>query len=146
MDDDSPDGIGKLADTMAEQHKDKLLVLHRQAKQGLGRAYVHAFQHLLTLPYDFIIHMDADLSQDPAPIQEMIATLGGADVVVGSRYINCINVVGWDFKRLLLSKFATFYIRTITELQLSDATSGFRCWTTHALRELGLDHLSAQDI
>lgn len=144
VDDNSPDGTAAVALEIAARHQNKLFLLRRERKEGLGRAYVHAFQHVLTLGYDFIVHMDADLSHDPAHLPAMLQALENADVVLGSRYVSGISVVGWDFRRLLISKFATWYVRTITGIRLSDATSGYRCWRTSALGQLGLAELSAQ--
>lgn len=143
VDDNSPDRTGDLVRALAEQHPGRISLLARKQKQGLGRAYVHAFQHVLSLDYDFLIHMDADLSHDPVHIPSMIEKIADADLVLGSRYVNGISVVGWDFKRLILSKFATWYVAKVTGLQLSDATGGFRCWRTSALRQLGLNELSS---
>jgi dolichol-phosphate mannosyltransferase len=144
VDDNSPDGTAAVAEDIAARVPNKLLLLRRERKEGLGRAYVHAFQYVLTLDYDFVVHMDADLSHDPAALPAMVAALENADLVLGSRYLRGISVVGWDFRRLLISKFATWYVRTITGIRLSDATSGYRCWRTSALRQLGLSELSAQ--
>ncbi len=144
VDDNSPDGTGKVADELAQASGGRVSVLHRARKEGLGRAYVFAFRHVLTLDYDFVVHMDADLSHDPSFLPGMIEQIENCDVVIGSRYIRGVNVVGWEFHRLVLSKFATLYVQTVTGLPLSDATSGFRCWRMSALRKIGLESLSAQ--
>lgn len=145
VDDASPDGTGEVARALADSSGGRLHLLQRQGKEGLGRAYVHAFQVALTMPYEFIVQMDCDLSHDPAHLPAMIRALDNSDLVVGSRYLNgTISVVGWDFQRLLLSKFGSWYVRAITGLRLTDGTSGFRCWRTAALASIGLNELSSQ--
>lgn len=143
VDDNSPDGTGALANRLAEQHPGRLRVLHRRQKQGLGRAYLHAFRTLLDSRYEFVLQMDADLSHDPVFIPELLAACAQADLVVGSRYLTGVNVVNWDFKRLLLSKFATTYVNLVTRLHLSDATGGFKCWRRTALERLDFDQVFA---
>jgi dolichol-phosphate mannosyltransferase len=143
VDDNSPDGTGEIAEEMSKESGGRLRVLHRRGKAGLGRAYIHAFQSVRGEDYDFIIQMDADLSHEPRYISEMLATAADADVVVGSRYLRGVNVVNWDFKRLLLSKVATLYVNVLTGLPVSDATSGFKCWRAEALRQLELDRVNA---
>ena len=145
VDDNSPDGTGQVAAQLAERSAGRLLVLARERKEGLGRAYVHAFQYALGLKYDFIVQMDCDFSHDPTYLPQMIAALDTHDLVVGSRYLNgTISVVGWDFRRLILSKFASWYVRLLTGMPLTDPTGGYRCWRSTALAALGLDNLSSQ--
>lgn len=138
VDDNSPDGTGEVADRLAEEHPGEVMVLHRERKEGLGRAYVAGFRHVLAEAYDIIVQMDADLSHDPAFLPEMIEKIGYYDLVLGSRYVRGINVVNWDFKRLILSKLASRYVRMITGLPASDATGGFKCWRREALEAIDL--------
>jgi dolichol-phosphate mannosyltransferase len=143
VDDNSPDGTGKLADDLSSRHQGRVFVLHRARKEGLGRAYVEAFELVLrTMPhYDAILQMDADLSHDPASLPEFLNLLKQHHVVLGSRYLHGVNVLNWDFKRLLLSKGASVYVRAITGMPYSDPTGGFKAWRREALNSIRLDRL-----
>jgi dolichol-phosphate mannosyltransferase len=142
VDDHSPDGTGKLADELSRQHPGQVFVLHRANKEGLGRAYVAAFQYLLEkFNYDFILQMDCDFSHDPAYLPQFLKSAENADLVIGSRYVTGVNVVNWDFKRLLLSKFASIYVRLILGMPFSDLTGGFKCWRRETLRALPFDRI-----
>lgn len=143
VDDNSPDGTGRLADTLGEGHPQRLFVLHREAKQGLGRAYVDGFREALKRGYDLVLQMDADLSHDPRYLPDFLQGIADADLVIGSRYLRGISVVNWDFKRLLLSKLATAYVRLITGLRLTDTTSGFKCWRRSLLDLVRLEETFA---
>jgi len=137
VDDNSPDGTGRLADELCARYPGKVFVHHRERKEGLGRAYVSAFQHVLqNFPHEYIIQMDCDFSHDPSYLPAFLEAIKDADLVIGSRYLNGVNVVNWDFKRLLLSKFASMYVRLITGMPYSDLTGGFKCWRRHALEGL----------
>ena len=139
VDDNSPDGTGEIADQLSEAYPGEVLVLHRPRKEGLGRAYVAAFQHVLKLDYDVIIQMDADLSHSPSYLPDLLRECEKNDLVLGSRYLRGVNVVNWDFKRLILSKLATEYVKRVTGMRLSDATGGFKCWRRKALEAIDLD-------
>jgi dolichol-phosphate mannosyltransferase len=142
VDDNSPDGTGRLADELCERYPGEVRVLHRPRKEGLGRAYVAGFGHVLKMPeYDAIVQMDADLSHDPSYLPEFLKGLETYDMVLGSRYLHGVNVVNWDFKRLLLSKGASLYVKLITSMPYSDATGGFKAWRRGALTAIGLDQL-----
>jgi dolichol-phosphate mannosyltransferase len=142
VDDNSPDGTGRLADELSSRHPGEVQVLHRASKEGLGRAYVAGFGHVLKMPeYDAIIQMDADLSHDPSYLPEFLKMLETFDCVLGSRYLHGISVVNWDFKRLVLSKGASLYVKLITNMPYSDATGGFKAWRREALNAIGLDQL-----
>ena len=142
VDDNSPDGTGRLADELSSRHPGEVHVLHRPAKEGLGRAYVAGFGHALKMPeYDAILQMDADLSHDPSYLPEFLKMLEKYDMVLGSRYLHGVNVLNWDFKRLLLSKCASQYVKLITSMPYSDATGGFKAWRREALSAIGLDQL-----
>ena len=145
VDDNSPDGTGEIGDEMARRFAGKVSVLHRERKEGLGRAYVAAFRKVLTeTDHDVIIHMDADLSHDPAALAGFLAAIEAADLVLGSRYLTGISVVNWDFKRLILSKCASFFVRTVTGMPFSDPTGGYKCWRRSALALLPLDEVASR--
>ncbi|MEP6718669.1 MAG: polyprenol monophosphomannose synthase, partial [bacterium] len=140
VDDNSPDGTGGLADELSGKSPESIFVLHRKRKEGLGKAYVDGFKEVLKKDYDYVLQMDADLSHDPSHLPEMFAQMADYDLVVGSRYLNGISVVNWDLKRLMLSKLATGYVRFITRIPVTDATSGFSCWRREALEAIGFEN------
>jgi len=139
VDDNSPDGTGQVAEKLTAAGGNRLLVLHREKKEGLGRAYLAGFRLALERGYETILQMDADLSHDPAYIFGFLDRIPDCDLVLGSRYLGGIRVVNWDFKRLLLSKAATKYVQFVTGMRFSDTTGGFKCWRASALREIGLE-------
>ena len=142
VDDNSPDGTGRLADKLCLLYPGEVYVLHRERKEGLGRAYVAGFGQVLKMPgYDAIVQMDADLSHDPSYLPEFMKRLETYDLVLGSRYLHGVNVLNWDFKRLLLSKGASLYVKLITSMPYSDATGGFKAWRRDALMAIGLDRM-----
>ena len=141
VDDNSPDGTGELADQLSTAQPERIFVIHRPRKEGLGPAYVEAFRFALARDYDLIMHMDADFSHDPKFLPEFFERIADSDLVVGSRYLNGISVVNWDLKRLILSKAATAYIRLVTSLPVTDATSGFKMWRREVLAAIDLDRL-----
>lgn len=141
VDDNSPDGTGEAADRLAAAFPGEVIVLHRPRKEGLGRAYVAAIRYILELDYDTVIQMDADLSHSPSFLPDLLREIRNHDLVLGSRYVRGVNVVNWDFKRLVLSKLATQYVQLITGMAFTDATSGFKCWRREALEALDLDRL-----
>ena len=139
VDDNSPDGTGSLADKMSGRQPEKVFVLHRPQKEGLGRAYVAGFKFALAADYDTIIQMDADLSHDPKYLPLFLERLRDSDLVLGSRYVKGGSVVNWDLKRLVLSKSASMYVRLITRMPLTDMTGGFKCWRREALEAIDLE-------
>jgi len=139
VDDDSPDGTGALADELNREQPEKVFVLHRTRKEGLGRAYVAGFEFALARDYDFVLQMDADFSHDPKYLPAFFEAARESDLVVGSRYLKGISVVNWDLKRLILSKAATLYVRLVTRMPLTDTTGGFKCWRREALEAIGLE-------
>jgi dolichol-phosphate mannosyltransferase len=142
LDDQSPDGTGEVADALAAAHPGRVQVLHRTGPRGLGVSYLEGFQRAITTDVDFVVQMDADRSHDPQYLPEMIrVATAGADLVIGSRYLNGISVVNWPLRRIILSQFANFYIRTITGLGLRDITAGYRCWRRTSLARLPLDQI-----
>ena len=139
VDDDSPDGTGALADELSNEQPEKVFVLHRPRKEGLGRAYVAGFEFALARRYDFVVQMDADFSHDPKYLPLFFEAARESDLVLGSRYLKGISVVNWDLKRLILSKAATLYVRLVTRMPLTDTTGGFKCWRREALEAIGLE-------
>jgi dolichol-phosphate mannosyltransferase len=140
VDDNSPDGTGRIADELARQN-DRLHVLHRSEKNGLGRAYCAGFKWALERDFELIMEMDGDFSHNPEDIPKFIeaAVTENADCVLGSRYRNGIRVINWPLKRLILSMGAGMYVRVITGMPFSDPTGGFKCFRRSALKRLDLD-------
>ena len=142
VDDDSPDGTGDVADRLAAEFEGAFRVIHRQAKDGLGRAYVAGFKVALDENPDAIVEMDADLSHPPSEVPAMLAKLGHTDVVVGSRYVRGGQVdSNWNIARRLLSRAGGSGIRRILRLNVMDTTSGFKAFTADALRRIDPDSL-----
>lgn len=138
VDDSSPDGTGELADRLASDDP-RVHVLHRENKEGLGRAYLAGFKWALEHDYAYIFEMDADFSHDPKFIPEFLRAIEDADLVIGSRYKDGINVINWPMSRLLLSKGANLYSHFATGLALTDSTGGFKCFRRRVLETLNLD-------
>jgi len=138
VDDNSPDGTGRLADEIASTNP-RVHVLHREKKEGLGRAYLAGFRWALECDYDFVLEMDADRSHDPKYLPALLAATQEAELVIGSRYKNGVNVINWPMSRLLLSYFANKYAHWVTGLPLTDATGGFKCFRSVVLRSIDLD-------
>jgi dolichol-phosphate mannosyltransferase len=135
VDDDSPDGTGKLADELAARDA-RVFVLHRPRKEGLGRAYLAGFAEALERGYGRILEMDADFSHDPARLPALLKT--DADLVLGSRYVEGGGTVNWGLGRRLLSKGGSFYARTILGLSIRDLTGGFKCFRREVLESIDL--------
>lgn len=134
VDDNSPDGTGKLADELCQKYPSKVFVLHRSQKDGLGSAYREGFVWALAKDYHTIITMDADWSHNPTDIPRLLRELEDYDFVIGSRYLGGIRILNWPLSRLIISVCANRYIRLVTGLPLSDTTSGFMCFSREALR------------
>jgi dolichol-phosphate mannosyltransferase len=141
VDDQSPDGTGAAADALAREFPERVEVLHRTGKRGLGLSYVDGFQLAVKRDVDLICQMDADFSHDPKYLPALAASAVDCDLVVGSRYLNGISVVNWPLRRLILSTFANHYIRAVTGLAVSDCTGGFRCWRRDALARIPLGRI-----
>ena len=141
VDDDSPDGTGALADELATAFPGRISVIHRTGTRGLGRSLVAGLQRALESGADLVFQMDADFSHDPKYLPDMAAAAADADLVLGSRYLHGVSVVNWPLHRIMLSSFANRYIRAVTGLEVSDCTTGFRCWRRDALARLPLDGL-----
>jgi dolichol-phosphate mannosyltransferase len=138
VDDNSPDGTGKIADDLARSDG-RIHVIHRAGKLGLGSAYRDGFKSALQMGADYLIEMDADFSHDPAILPVFLETIQSCDLVVGSRYLNGVSVVNWPIRRLILSYFASVYTRFVTGLNLKDCTSGFKCFRRSAIEAIDLD-------
>lgn len=142
LDDQSPDGTGAIADALAVEYPGRVQALHRRGPRGLGVSYLDGFRRAIATDFDFVVQMDADLSHNPRYLPAMIAAAAkGADLVIGSRYLNGISVVNWPLRRIILSQCANFYIRTVTGLGLRDITTGYRCWRRASLARLPLDRI-----
>lgn len=139
-DDNSPDGTGDIADQLAGQYgQDRLTVVHRREKQGLGRAYVDGMRRAMTSGAEFVVQMDSDLSHAPKYLPQMLGTLlsAGADVVIGSRYVAGASLAAeWSWRRRALSAFANAYVRALLRLGIRDVTAGFKIWRTSALETI----------
>lgn len=140
VDDNSPDGTGKIADELAAKHPN-IHVLHRSEKNGLGRAYLAGFAWALARDYEFIMEMDGDFSHNPDDIPKFLEAAENADLVLGSRYCNGIRVINWPLRRLLLSTTAGRYVRWITGMPFTDPTGGFKCFRRRALEAINLSEI-----
>lgn len=140
VDDDSPDGTGRIADDFAAQNP-RIHVLHRPAKSGLGAAYRAGLRRALDLGADFVIQMDADFSHPPEALDLLLQEIEDHDVVLGSRYLNGITVVNWPIERILISYFGNWYARHVTGLPISDTTGGFRCIRADLLERTGFERI-----
>ena len=144
VDDNSPDGTAAIVEKLIIDFPNQLFIEKRKGKNGLGTAYIHGFKWALARKYEYIIEMDADFSHNPKDLIRLYKACAneGADVSVGSRYVNNqINVVNWDMKRLLLSYFASKYVRLITRIPVFDTTAGFVCWKRNVLETINLDKI-----
>lgn len=142
VDDNSPDGTGALADTLASQHS-QVHVLHRASKSGLGRAYCEGFAWALQREYEFIFEMDGDLSHNPDDIPAFLAAGRDADLVLGSRYCHGIRVINWPLRRLMLSLCAAKYVQLITGMPFTDPTGGFKCFRRSTLLSIDLHNVDS---
>ena len=140
VDDNSPDGTGKMADELAAKHPE-IHVLHRAEKNGLGRAYIAGFKWALERGYEFIFEMDGDFSHNPDDVPMFIEATKNADLVLGSRYKGGIRVINWPLKRLMLSRGAGKYVKYVTGMPFTDPTGGYKCFRRRALESLSLDRI-----
>ncbi len=143
VDDNSPDGTADIVTQLQKEYPDRLFLEKRSGKNGLGTAYIHGFKWALQRHYEFIVEMDADFSHNPKDLVRLYesCTQDGADVSVGSRYSVGVNVVNWPMKRVLLSYFASRYVRFITGIPVHDTTAGFVCWSRKVLETMNLDKI-----
>ncbi len=141
VDDNSPDGTAAIVESMIAEQPERIHILKRAGKQGLGTAYIAGFKWALDHAYEYIIEMDADFSHPVNKLFELQAACatGGADVSVGSRYISGVNVVNWPMGRMLMSYYASAYVRLITGMKVRDATAGYVCYRREVLQSINLD-------
>ncbi len=139
VDDNSPDGTAEAVKKMQAENGSRIHILERAGKMGLGTAYVDGFKYALERDYEYIIEMDADFSHDPQVLPKFLETIQEYDLVLGSRYVNGVNVINWPLSRLLLSYGASFYTRMITGLPVKDPTGGFKCFRRKVLETINLD-------
>jgi len=140
VDDNSPDGTGKIADELTA-NSPQLHVLHRAGKEGLGRAYLAGFKWALERGYEFIFEMDCDFSHNPDDIPAFLEAIKDADLVLGSRYVGGIRVINWPLGRLMLSRSAGKYVALVTGMPFTDPTGGYKCFRRRALQAVNLDEI-----
>lgn len=143
VDDNSPDGTAALVEELQREHTERIFLLRRPGKQGLGTAYIAGFNYALDKGYAYVFEMDADFSHSP---EDLIALLRsckneGYDLAIGSRYVKGVNVVNWPLGRVLMSYLASVYVRIVTGLPVSDATAGFKCYKRKVLETIQLDKI-----
>ena len=143
VDDNSPDKTAHKVSELQKEFPSQLFLENRTKKSGLGTAYVHGFKWSIVNKYNYIFEMDADFSHNPNDLVKLYEAchLGGGDVAIGSRYITGVNVVNWPLSRVLLSYFASVYVRLITRMQIRDATAGFMCYKREVLENINLDKI-----
>ena len=143
IEDGSPDGTGAIVKSLQAEFPERLFVIERKGKQGLGTAYITGFKWAIEHKYDYVFEMDADFSHNPDDLPRLYNACAneGADVAIGSRYISGVNVVNWPMGRVLMSYFASKYVRIITGLPIHDTTAGFKCYRRKVLETIGLDNI-----
>ncbi|VXB03448.1 Undecaprenyl-phosphate mannosyltransferase [Flavobacterium sp. 9R] len=143
IDDNSPDHTADKVALLQEEYPGRLFLEKRKEKSGLGTAYVHGFKWALQHKYQFIFEMDADFSHNPNDLEKLYDAchFGGADLAIGSRYVTGVNVVNWPLSRVLMSYFASVYVRMITGMKIHDATAGFVCYKREVLESINIDRI-----
>lgn len=143
IDDGSPDGTADIVKHLQDEFYEKLHILQRPKKMGLGTAYISGFKWALERQYDYIFEMDADFSHDPKDLPKLYKACSeeGGDVAIGSRYVTGVNVVNWPMGRVLMSYFASKYVRVITGMPIHDTTAGFKCYRRKVLETIDLDNI-----
>lgn len=142
VDDGSPDGTGAIVKRLQGEFANRLFLEERKGKSGLGTAYIHGFKWCIARSYEYIFEMDADFSHNPEDLSRLRdACVTGADMAIGSRYIKGVNVVNWPMSRVLMSYFASGYVRLITGISIRDATAGFVCYKREVLETIPLDRI-----
>jgi len=143
IDDGSPDGTAAIVKRCQQEYSDKLFILERSGKLGLGTAYILGFKWALERNYEYIFEMDADFSHNPDDLIHLYNACAkeGADLAIGSRYINGVNVVNWPMSRVLMSYYASAYVRLITRMKFRDTTAGFKCYKRKVLETIPLDKI-----
>ncbi len=142
VDDGSPDQTAQIVKDLQNEYPETLFIQERKGKLGLGTAYIHGFKWAIERSYEYIFEMDADFSHNPNDLIRLLdACKGGGDMVIGSRYIKGVNVVNWPMNRVLMSYFASAYVRLITRIKIQDATAGFVCYRRKVLETINLDKI-----
>ena len=143
VEDNRPDGTADIVKSLLPEFKDRLFILERKGKLGLGTAYIAGFKWALERNYAYVTEMDADFSHNPKDLIRLYEALKGkdADVAIGSRYIKGVNVVNWPMGRVLMSYYASKYVRIVTGLDIMDTTAGFVCWSRKVLETIDLDRI-----
>jgi len=143
IDDGSPDNTAQIVKNLQNEFSNMLFIEERTGKLGLGTAYIHGFKWALKNNYDFIFEMDADFSHDPEDLPRLLhaCTNEGGDLAIGSRYVKGVNIVNWPMSRLLMSYFASKYVKTITGMPINDSTAGFKCYSRKVLEKINLDRI-----
>jgi dolichol-phosphate mannosyltransferase len=142
VDDGSPDGTAQIVRSLQDEYQERLFIEERKGKLGLGTAYIHGFNWAIQKKYDYIFEMDADFSHNPDDLIKLRqACVNGADVAIGSRYIKGVNVVNWPMGRVLMSYFASVYVRFITGIDIQDATAGFKCYRRIVLETIDFEKI-----
>ena len=143
IDDGSPDGTAGVVKNLQSEFDGRLHLMERSGKQGLGTAYIAGFRCALERDYDYVFEMDADFSHDPSDLPRLLSACSedGADMAIGSRYCNGVSVVNWPIGRILISYFASVYVRTVLGFRIYDSTAGFVCYSRRVLESLDLDNV-----
>ena len=143
IEDGSPDGTATIVKTLQQEFPDRLFMIERKGKLGLGTAYITGFKWALEHSYEYIFEMDADSSHNPNDLPRLYDACAnqGGDVAIGSRYVSGVNVVNWPMGRVLMSYFASKYVRIVTGLPIHDTTAGFKCYRRQVLETIDLDHI-----
>lgn len=143
IDDNSPDGTAAIVKSLMAQYTNRLHILERAGKQGLGKAYLAGFEWALNYGADYIIEMDCDFSHNPNDLEQLLDACENkaADVAIGSRYIKGINVINWPLGRVLMSYFASMYVRIVTGMKIMDCTAGFKCFRREVLETINLEQI-----
>lgn len=143
VEDNSPDGTAEIVRRLQQEFPERLFMLERKGKLGLGTAYIAGFKWAIAHTYDYVFEMDADFSHNPADLPRLYRKCAedGYDVAIGSRYVSGVNVVNWPMGRVLMSYFASKYVRFITGLPIHDTTAGFKCYRRQVLETIGLDDI-----
>lgn len=143
IEDGSPDGTAAIVKTLQQEFPDRLFMIERKGKLGLGTAYITGFKWALEHSYEYIFEMDADFSHNPNDLPQLYeaCAVQGGDVAIGSRYVSGVNVVNWPMGRVLMSYFASKYVRIVTGLPIHDTTAGFKCYRRQVLETIDLDHI-----
>lgn len=142
VDDGSPDGTGQIVKRLQQEFGTRLHLLERSGKNGLGTAYIAGFGYALKHPYRYVFEMDCDFSHNPEDLPKLYAACrDGADLAIGSRYVTGVNVVNWPMTRVLLSYYASAYVRFVTNMPVRDATAGFKCYRRAVLETVDLDRI-----